>query len=321
MIVPCLNESKRIRLLLEAILAQTYPMNRVDVTIADGGSRDNTREVILNFAKLNPSITVQVIDNPDVTIPAALNRAIRASSGEVILRLDAHSAPQPDYIANSVAALQSGKGDNVGGVWIIKQSENSWISRSISVAAANPIGVGNARYRHTDKAAYVDTVPFGCFYRTLVDRIGYFDETLLTNEDYEFNARVRNAGGKIWLDPKIKCVYYSRSSLGKLIKQYFRYGYWKLKMLKRYPKTILWRQALPPMFLLSLIIGALFSLAYPPFFVMVELEVLLYLLSIVAAGLFESVQKKDPALMLGFPLAVVSMHFSWGAGFLWSLLF
>ena len=319
-IVPCLNESKRIHLLLLAVAAQTYPLEKVDITIADGGSTDNTREVIADFAKRNPLLKIQIIDNPTVTIPSALNRAIRSSKGEVILRLDAHSAPMPNYIQLSVKALVEGKGDNVGGIWIIKQSKSGWISRAISVAAANPIGVGNARYRYTDQASYVDTVPFGCFYRSLIDRVGMFDETLLTNEDYEFNARVRNAGGKIWLDPAIQCVYYSRDSLSKLIKQYFRYGFWKYKMLKRYPKTILWRQALPPLFLLSLIIGTMLSLVYAPFFIMVELELLVYLLCVIAAGIIEAVRKKDAALITGFPLAVVSMHFSWGTGFLVSIL-
>lgn len=318
-IVPCLNESKRIRLLLDAIAAQTYPLEKLDITIADGGSTDNTREVVTNFASSKPLLQIKIIENPSVTIPSALNRAIQSSTGEVILRLDAHSAPMPDYITLSVEALVQGKGDNVGGIWIIKQSKSDWISRAISVAAANPIGVGNARYRYTDHAGYVDTVPFGCFYRRLIDRIGMFDETLLTNEDYEFNTRVRNAGGKIWLDPAIQCVYYSRDSLTKLIKQYYRYGFWKYKMLKRYPKTILWRQALPPLFLLSLIFGSLISLVYAPFFIMVELELLVYLLCIVAAGIYEAVRKKDAALITGFPLAVVSMHFSWGAGFLVSI--
>ena len=318
-IVPCLNEAKRIHLLLEAVIAQSYPMELLDVAIADGGSTDNTREVIQAFAKAHPQLKVMVVDNPAVTIPAALNTAIAATLGDVILRLDAHSAPDTDYVLLSVDALVTGKGDNVGGIWLIKQSEDHWIARSISVAAANPIGVGNARYRYTDKAGYVDTVPFGCFYRSLIEKIGPFDENLLTNEDYEFNTRVRNAGGKIWLDPAIKCVYYSRASFGKLVKQYFRYGFWKFKMLKRYPQTILWRQALPPLFLLSLLIGVLISIAFPSFLVMVELELLAYLLSICVTGLVEAIAKKDPALIFGVPMAVVSMHFSWGAGFLWSI--
>lgn len=319
-IVPCLNEGKRIHLLLEAILSQSYPLELLDIVIADGGSSDNTRSVIEKFTTAHPGLSVKIVHNPAVTIPAALNTAIRATDSEVILRLDAHSAPYPDYISLAVDALQNGKGENVGGVWVIKQSEENWVARSISVAAANPIGVGNARYRHTDKAGYVDTVPFGCFYRKLIEQIGMFDETLLTNEDYEFNTRVRNAGGRIWLDPRIKCVYYSRASFGKLVKQYFRYGFWKYKMLKRYPKTILWRQALPPLFLASLLVGLAISVIYPPFLVMVELELLAYLLSIMAAGVFEAIQKKDPMLIFGFTLAVIAMHFSWGAGFLWSIL-
>ncbi len=215
-IVPCYNEEKRIRFLLDAIFAQTYPRALLDVTIADGRSTDQTREVIANFQHEHPDLRLQVIDNSNRSIPSALNRAIKASSGEVILRLDAHSGPYPDYVEKSVAALEAGKGDNVGGVWEIRPGAQTWMARAIAVAAAHPLGVGDALYRHATQAASVDTVPFGAWRRILLEKVGGYDESLLSNEDYEFNTRIRQLNGRIWLDPSIRSIYFARSTFGAL---------------------------------------------------------------------------------------------------------
>ena len=154
---------------------------------------------------------------------------------------------------NAVPGIVEGKGENVGGKWEILAGANTWIARGIAIAAAHPLGVGDARYRISGQAGPVDTVPFGCYYRSLFDRIGFFDETLLTNEDYEFNARIRQNNGIVWFDPEIICQYFARSTLKELSSQYWRYGFWKAKMVKRYPATIKPRQALPPLFVASII--------------------------------------------------------------------
>ncbi len=130
----------------------------------------------------------------------------------------------------------------------------------------------------------MDTVPFGAFKRELLALIGFFDESLLTNEDYEFNARIRKSGGKIWLDPSIRSVYFARPTLAALAKQYTRYGFWKWRMLRRYPETLRWRQALPPLFVLSLLDGALLAAFLPVFRVLLAAEIIIYLVVLVAAG-------------------------------------
>ena len=223
-IVPCYNEEKTILLLLNAILDQTYPIEQMEVVIADGLSSDNTRANINGFQAAHPVLVIRVVDNPERSIPSGLNKAIRAAKGELIIRLDAHSIPAPDYVERCQSALRLGLGDSVGGVWDIRPLDQSWQSRAIALAASHPLGVGDAHYRYSSTAQVVDTVPFGAFHRSWVDRIGYFDETLLTNEDYEFNVRLRKAGGRIWLDPSIRSVYFARSNLTELANQYWRYG-------------------------------------------------------------------------------------------------
>jgi succinoglycan biosynthesis protein ExoA len=320
-IVPCYNEEKRIHTLLDALLAQTYPLDKIYVTIADGLSLDNTRQVISDFQRKNPKLNIQVIDNNAKSIPAALNRAIESSSGEFIVRLDAHSAPYPDYVEKSVQALLSEKAENVGGVWEIRPGAQEWVAESIAVAAAHPLGVGDALYRHAKESAYVDTVPFGAFRRSLLDKVGKFDESLLTNEDYEFNTRIRLAGERVWLNPEIRSVYFARSTFGELARQYWRYGLWKWQMLRRYPSTLRWRQALPPLFVLA-VFGLLILLFFAPLFGWL----LVFLLSfyfgfLLAAGAHRAAQLRKLYLVFGLPISIVVMHFSWGLGFLWSILF
>jgi len=243
-IIPCFNEQITICKLLEAIYAQTFPRLDLEVVVADGMSTDGTRAEIAAFIDSHPGLHIAVVDNLKRHIPAGLNSALKETRGEIIIRLDAHSMPYPDYVERCVADLEAGLGDNVGGVWEILPGADTWLGRSIAVAAAHPLGVGDAFYRHAGKPALVDTVPFGAFKRELLALVGFFDETLLSNEDYEFNARIRKTGGKVWLDPSIRSVYFARGSLPGLAKQYFRYGFWKWRMLQRYPDTLRWRQAL-----------------------------------------------------------------------------
>jgi glycosyltransferase involved in cell wall biosynthesis len=246
-IIPCYNEQVTIRLLLEALREQTFPRAEIEVLISDGFSTDNTRNEIAAFQKDFPDLAVRVVDNTLRSIPSAVNRAIESARGEILVRLDAHSKPYPDYVAKCVQAHAENRGDNARRLGDSTR-RNTWIAKSIAVAAAHKLGVGDALYRHAKQAAEVDTVPFGSFKRELIERVGAFDESLLTNEDYEFNARVRKAGGRIWLDPSIRSIYFARSTLLELARQYWRYGYWKWRMLRRYPDTLRWRQALPPLF-------------------------------------------------------------------------
>jgi len=317
-IVPCYNEEKTIRHLLEAILGQTYPLGLMGLIISDGLSTDRTREVIASFQKEHPELVVRVVDNLARTIPSGVNQAIRESQGEIIIRLDAHSMPIPEYVERCVVAHQSGKGDNVGGVWDIRAGADTWVANSISFAAAHPLGVGDAMYRLNAKAGAVDTVPFGSFRRALIDKIGAFDETLLSNEDYEFNTRVRESGGTVWLDPSIRSVYFSRGTFGKLAAQYWRYGFWKFKMLKRYPHTLRWRQALPPLFVLILFILIVLSLFVVSARYLLAAQIVGYFFVLTLAGLKLAIEKNIGYLLLGVPLAISTMHLAWGMGFLWS---
>lgn len=291
----------------------------MEVIIADGLSTDNTRQEILTFQQDHPELAVRVVDNPQRIIPAGLNQALSVAEGDVIVRLDAHSMPAEDYVQRCVAAIEAGLGDNVGGLWEIQPGGDTWQARSIACAASHPLGVGDARYRVGGTAQEVDTVPFGAFQRSLIAGIGNYDESLLTNEDYEFNTRIRQSGGRIWFDPAIKSQYIARSDISSLARQYWRYGYWKVRMLKRFPSAFRWRQ-IAGVFVISFpflaILGIWFFWARWLF----AFEIIIYLLALIVAGLQLAIKKRDPALIWGVPLAIATMHFSWGTAFIWSMI-
>jgi glycosyltransferase involved in cell wall biosynthesis len=319
-IIPCYNEQATIRKLLEAVYAQTFPRADLEMVIADGMSTDGTRSEIGAFTIAHPDLRIAIAENPVQSIPSALNCALKETQGEFIVRLDAHSVPYPDYIERCVADLQAGLGENVGGVWEIQPSSTTWMAQSIAAAASHPLGVGDALYRHASKASKVDTVPFGAFKRELLALVGFFDESLHSNEDYEFNTRIRKAGGTIWLDPAIRSVYFARSTLSALARQYSRYGYWKWRMLRRYPETLRWRQGLPPLFVLSLLVGIGLAVFLPVFRIILAAEVSVYCLILLIAGFHTSRKQKIALLGIGLPIAIATMHIAWGAGFLWSMI-
>ncbi len=319
-IVPCLNEEKTIALLLKAIMQQTYPLQNIEVIIADGSSTDNTRSEIASFQEAHNDLNIQVIDNPTRSIPTGLNLAIDQASGDIILRLDAHCAPDSHYIAICVADLENEKAWNVGGLWDIQAGAKTWVAASIAIAAAHPIGIGDARYRFSNKAQFVDTVPFGSFRKSLIDRIGPFDEALQANEDYEFNTRIRSHGGQIWFNPAIRSRYFARPTFSALAKQYFRYGFWKWRMLQRFPKSIRWRQALPPLFVAGLIFGPILALWWPSLIFLWGAAVVSYVSLLLFIGLQKSLQKSTLNFLLGIPTAIMIMHLSFGSAFIWSMI-
>ena len=315
-IIPCRNEAETITLLLDALFNQSYPREQLEVVIADGMSEDSTRKQIAEYQAQHPEMMIKVVDNPQRIIPAALNRAIEASTGEFIIRLDAHSIPSKDYIARSVQGLKDNLAENIGGVWDIAPQNEAPIAKAIAAAAAHPLAVGGAKYRFAEMAEYVETVPFGAWRRSTLQALGGYDESLLTNEDYELNTRLTQQGGRIYLDPKIRSVYFARPDLPSLATQYWRYGYWKAQMLKRYPGSLKMRQALPPLLVSGFTILLFLAIVFTGMRSLFLITTSLYLFVLLGIGTQIAIQKKDIIMIPLVAAAVACMHFAWGTGFL-----
>ncbi len=319
-IVPCYNEAGTIRGLLDAIRNQTLPHDRLEVVVADGGSTDRTREKISEFIQEHPQLDVSLVENPARAIPAALNVAIKHARGEILVRLDAHSEPAPDYLERCIETLDRTEAANVGGVWEIRPGKGTWISKSIAAAAAHPLGAGDARYRVSGEEGPVDTVPFGAYQRAWIKRVGSFNEQLLTNEDYEYNVRIREAGGVVWFSPSIRSIYYARDTLPELARQYARYGFWKARMLRIHPGSVRWRQVLPPIFALVTVLLALASPSWSLARLFLAVQWGAYAIVLLLGGLLEAIRSRAVSMFAGLPLALATMHLTWGSAFWWGLL-
>ncbi|HET7010226.1 MAG TPA: glycosyltransferase family 2 protein, partial [Anaerolineales bacterium] len=292
--------------MLEALARQNLGRERFEIVIADGMSEDGTREVARRTAGRWPDLALRIVDNPDRNIPAALNRSIEAATGDILIRLDAHSIPADDYLRRCLETLEATGAANVGGVWEIRPRGEGWAAKAIAIAAAHPLGAGDARYRIRGAPGEVETVPFGAFRREWVERVGPFDESLLSNEDYEFNHRLRRAGGKVWFEPSIRSTYFARGNLPELAAQYARYGYWKARMVLRYPSSLRWRQALPPTFVAFTIAGLMAAPWWPPARWLLGIQWLAYAAVLLGEGMAEGFRRQDASLTAGLPAAWVT---------------
>ena len=263
-VIPCRDEATHIETLLEAVRRQD--VRAEEIIVVDTGSRDGTPEILKGYAERHADFPLRVVSCSQRGVAAAVNAGIQAARGEVILRVDGHSCPRPDYLRKAVEALRETKAGVVGGVWAIAPGGSSRVAEAIARAVAHPIGAGDAAYRTagtTDERREVDTVPFGCFRKSTWEKLGGLNEALLTNEDYDFNYRVRASGSTVILDPDIRCTYFARPTLSQLAGQYFRYGWWKGQMLKRHPESLRWRQGIPAALVPTFAILAALSLVAP----------------------------------------------------------
>jgi len=315
-IVPCYNEEDTIDQVLQALAEQTYPHHRLEVWVVDGMSTDGTLDRIDRFTAARPDLRLRVIANPRRIIPAAMNLGIAQAGGKYLLRMDAHAVPARDYVARCVELLDSRVADNVGGRWIIVPGANTPLARAIALAAGHPFGSGDARYRYSQRGGYVDTVPFGAFCRDLFERVGGYDEALLSNEDYDLNYRIRRAGGRIYFSPQITATYVARSTLSALARQYFRYGWWKVRMLYKHPAAVRWRQLVPAAFVAGLVWLGLVGLAFPGLAAAWLGLVGSYVL--VSGGVAVSMMRRHPVewrVALCLPLVFAVIHLCWGIGY------
>jgi glycosyltransferase involved in cell wall biosynthesis len=314
-IIPCFNEGKYIRTLLDNILHQDYPVSRLEVFLIDGMSHDNTREIIEEYHQQHPYI--QLFLNEKRFVPFALNLGIKKSRGDVVIRMDAHSAYPPDYCSILVRHLIELEADNVGGTWITKPGNDSAKANAIAVALSSVFGVGDSHYRLGVKdIRKVDTVPFGCFPKSVFERIGLFDEEPLRNQDDEFNGRIIEHGGSIYLIPNVAITYFARQEISSLVKMFFQYAFFKPLVNRKLKSPATIRQFIPPLFVLFLLAGWLPALAYPALFLFYAGGVGFYLMINVIFTVKSAWNQRKWYLLLYLPFIFLLQHMSYGIGYL-----
>jgi glycosyltransferase involved in cell wall biosynthesis len=305
-VLPVLNEERHLRGAVRSVLEQDY-LGDIEVVLALGPSRDKTSQVATDLAA-DPR--VRLVDNPTGRTPNGLNLAIRASHNPIVVRVDGHSVIPPHYVSRAVALLERTGADNVGG--LMSATGVTTVETAIATAMTSKLGVGNAPFHVGGGEGPADTVYLGVFRRTALDRVGGYDETFTRAQDWEMNYRIRETGGLVWFSPELSVSYRPRSSLATLAKQYFHYGRWRRQVMRAHPGSVNLRYLAPPLAVLGVMAGLVGS----TFLSLWTLTLPLGYLVLVIAGSAAVGRGLSLRARLVLPVVLVTMHMSWGVGFL-----
>ena len=304
-VVAAREEAEDLPAALASVLAQDYE-GTIEIVVADGSEGPETAGAVrARFPQ------VRIVANPAGSTPAGLNRAVAAAAHDIVLRCDARSRLPPGYVREALATLARTGAAVVGGMQ--RPVGTTAFTRAVAMAMTMPLGAGDARYRIGGPEGPVDTVWLGVFRRAALEAAGGFDETLLRNQDYELNWRIRAGGGTVWFTPALVADYRPRGSFRALARQYFDWGRWKRVVLRRHPASLRWRHLAAPALSAVLALSAAAGAAtWSPFAAALPLA---YLLALAAGAAERAVRCRDAAAALLLAPVLATMHLAWGAGF------
>lgn len=313
------NEGPFIAKSLEQVLAQDYPRDRMEIIVADGLSTDDTRAVLAEYQAKYPFI--QVVDNPGRIVASGLNVAIDRAQGELLVRIDGHGEVATDFCSQVVRLMEEHPEAWSGGGPIVHAGTNRF-GEAVAVAMSHPAGVGLASHRFENYEGYVEGAHFPTFRKWIFDRIGKFDEALVRTEDDEFNYRIAQAGGKIYVSPRVRYVYYVRGRLGLLFRQYFQYSFWRIPVIRKHKKPTTLRQIVPPLFFIAVAVLAVVGIIYrQPVIALALPAIYLAVLLLIAISV---IPRKGIVVASLVPVALATIHFAYALGILyggWAVLF
>jgi succinoglycan biosynthesis protein ExoA len=322
-IVACRNEIGHIREFLDSLLAQDMSGIPWEAIIADGISDDGTRAILDEYCARYPQL--RAVSNPDRIVSTGLNAAIRTSRGQIIMRMDAHTSFAPDYCRLCLETLERTGADNVGGPARTKAVGSQ--ARAVAAAYHSRFSTGGARFHDVNYEGWVDTVPYGCWRKSTIQRIGLFDETMVRNQDDELNLRLCRSGGRIWQNPAIVSWYSPRSTLSDLFRQYFQYGFWKVAVVRKHRLPGSWRHLVPVLFVLTnifLVVAMVVTAVGASHWFNLTAELWLGLASTYTCACLlaslASAARHGWTTLPYLPAAFAAYHFSYGMGFFMGLL-
>jgi succinoglycan biosynthesis protein ExoA len=318
-IVACRNEIKCIRRFLDSLLSQDMAGFPWEALLADGMSDDGTREVLEEYCSRYPHL--RFIANAGRIVSTGLNAAIRAARGEIIIRLDAHTSYAPDYCRLCVETLERTGADNVGGP--ARTQAVGVRARAVAAAYHSAFSTGGVKFHDEHYEGWVDTLPYGCWHKKTLLRLGLFDEALVRNQDDELNLRLTRAGGRIWQSTAIVSWYSPRATLAGLFHQYFQYGFWKVAVIRKHQLPAAWRHLVPIAFVLAntFLLGAMvvakvvgaahWFLAIAVFWLTIAAA---YLVATLTAS-FLAARRHGWATFTYLPAVFATYHLAYGLGF------
>ena len=241
-VMPVLNEGDHLRAALDAINAQTYPRQRIEILIVDGGSTDTTVEVA--HRRSNTDDRIRILGGHGVNTPMAMNVGLQQARGSLVAKIDGHGWMDPEYIERAVRALTDDEALGCVGGRIVPRA-NGATERAIAMARFSALGVGSGVYTLAPRPQITTTVQCGVYRRDALRAVDGFDPTMAYGEDEELNHRLRVAGWLILMDPAMTFNYRVRRSIGDLYRQYFRYGRARVSVIKKHPRFFRVKHVVP----------------------------------------------------------------------------
>jgi glycosyltransferase involved in cell wall biosynthesis len=315
-LIPCRNEAKHIEQCLADIYGFAPPPEGFEVIVIDGMSSDGTRDILSRLLKRYPDVIV--LDNPQRTVPYGMNMGIQHAKGEYIVRADVRCIHPRSYLCDLIELSKRTGADNVGGV-LVPISGETYVQKSIALAYKSRIAMGGALRDRGDFVGETDTVYGGCFKRQRLLEIGAYDEEMVRNQDDELSFRLRERGGKIIQDGRIKVRYWPRRFYWQLFKQFLQYGYWKIPVIKKHPQQASPRHFLPAGLVLGLAFLAVASFADGRSLFGLGIFSGSYLFS-VGLESFRLLRKESLWLWPGVLVSIIFIHIGFGIGFVVSLI-
>ena len=317
-IIPCRNEEKFISRCLDSLIMNDYPKNELEILVMDGVSEDDTRKIVERYQEQYPYI--KLFKNPKKTTPHALNIGVKQAEGEIIMKIDAHSSYERDYISKCVKYLKEYNADNVGGVLQIVPSQNTLLGKAIALCLSHRFGAGDSYLKTgTKESREVDSVAFGCWKKEVFEKVGLFDERFTRSQDLELNLRLKKAGGKIILVPDINAHYYSEAKFFAFLRHNFVDGSWVFYPLKFGKIVFSWRHLIPFLFVLGLIGSLILAIFSPTFLLLFFSLVTLYFFVTMYFSAEIALKEKDPNYLFIMPVVFINRHIGYGLGSLYGL--
>lgn len=257
--VVAFNEEKFLSNLLNDFERQSYAHELIEIVLVNSMSSDDTRKLMEEFSvKENGFYNVVVVDNPRRVQASGWNEAIKNASGDIIIRIDAHTHIPEDFVKLNVENIEGGESVSGGVRPCIFENNGRW-GRTLLEVENSLFGSSFNKCRRDGEKSYVKTMFHAAYKREVFAEVGGFNENLLRTEDNEMHHRIREAGYKLSYDPKIVSYQYARANLRKMIKQKYGNGKWIGLTLGVCPRCISLFHLIPLVFVIGIIATTVFS--------------------------------------------------------------
>ena len=305
-LMPVLNEESHLEAAVESVLSQGYP-GTFELLLALGPSKDATNGIAAAIAKRDKR--VRLIDNPRGLTTVGLNEAIRQSKHDVIIRVDAHSEPEANYMVRGVELLEETGADLLGGIMAAKG--RSSFQKAVAWAYTSRFGVGGAAYHVGGEAGEAESAYLGIFKKSALTRVDGYDEAIIRGEDWDLAQRIKKTGGLVWFSPELRVTYWPRGRFSNLVKQFYSTGIWRGDLTRRDVRGASIRYFAPPILVLGLALGLVLLVTGNILGILpwAAYSAAIIALAVTASGLSF---KSRIALIIALP----TMHLSWGIGFI-----